>query len=65
MKICPRYKEALLTLSNVGEVSRRINDGDACCDQQQGEWWDEKHERCCIKTLAQLKVSGLVTTHQG
>jgi len=26
-------------------------------------WWDEKRKQCCIKTLAQLKVSGSVNTH--
>ncbi len=33
------------------------------CMKLDCAWYDNAKEQCCIKTLAQLKVSGLVSTH--
>jgi len=59
---CPRYKASLLTQSNGFE---RIREGDAECDQQECGQWDEKHDQCCVKTMAQreVSISGVVSTH--
>ncbi len=36
---------------------------DAECDDLACAWWDDNKQQCCIKTLSELKVSGLVSTH--
>ena len=35
-----------------------------CCTVWCG-WYDTKKKQCCIKSLSELNISGLVNTHPG
>lgn len=35
------------------------------CLPNECAWWDAKEKQCCIKTIATLRVSGVITTHSG
>jgi hypothetical protein len=46
-------------------IEDRYNTGhsyltDCDCDENSCAWWDTKKGQCCIKTLSELKISGMI-----